>query len=129
MNRIKLALCLALWFAGVGLSSADSHILRLYHIDVEQASSTLLVAPGGKTLLIDAGKNGHGPRIKAVMQQAGVSRIDFFVDTHYHEDHFGGIDELASDPSITIGKAYDRGDKDELEPSKLTEDNFVRWWR
>ena len=32
----------------------------------------------GKTLLIDAGKNGHGPRIQAVMQQAGVSQIDAF---------------------------------------------------
>jgi hypothetical protein len=55
--------------------------LRVYHIDVEQASSTLFVAPGGKTLRIDSGKNGMGSRIKAVMDRAGVTQIDFFVDT------------------------------------------------
>ncbi len=40
--------------------------LRIYHIDVEQGDSTLLVTPNGQTLLVDSGKNGHGTRIKQV---------------------------------------------------------------
>src|SRR5438093_751660 len=85
--------------------------LRIYHIDVEQGAATLFVSPGGKTLLVDSGRNGHGSRIKAVMDQAGVTRIDHFVNTHYHEDHYGGIDELPRDLNVAIGAAYDRGDK------------------
>jgi beta-lactamase superfamily II metal-dependent hydrolase len=74
--------------------AASSQELRIYHIDVELGAASLFVAPGGKTLLVDCGKNGEGSRVKAVMDQAGVGQIDFFVCTHYHEDHFGGIDDL-----------------------------------
>ena len=88
--------------------------LRIFHIDVENADATLFVAPGGQTLLIDSGNNGHGTRIKAVMDQAGVSNIDHYVTTHYHTDHYGGIDELAAMGDVTIGTAYDRGDKNNL---------------
>ena len=70
--------------------------LHIYHIDVEQASATLFVAPGGKTLLVDSGKNNMGGRIKAVMDRAHVSVIDFFVLTHHHEDHDGSTDDLVA---------------------------------
>ena len=70
---------------------ATAQTLRIFNIDVEQADAALIVMPNGKTLLIDSGKNGHGSRIRNVMQQAGVTQIDAFVASHYHEDHFGGI--------------------------------------
>jgi beta-lactamase superfamily II metal-dependent hydrolase len=44
----------------------------------------------GKTLLIDSGKNTMGQPIRNVVQQAGVTQIDVFVASHYHEDHYGG---------------------------------------
>ena len=66
--------------------------------------------PNGKTLLIDSGKNGHGQRIRTVMQQAGVTQIDAFVASHYHEDHYGGIDDLV-DMGVPVLESYDRGDK------------------
>jgi competence protein ComEC len=103
--------------------SAFGQVLRVYHIDVEQGDATLFVSPSGKSLLIDCGKIGHGSRIKNIMQQAGVTNIDFFVNTHYHEDHYGGIASLVSG-NTTIGSAYDRGDKDYLTPNKLNEGTY-----
>ena len=44
------------------------------------------------------------------MQAAGVTQIDHFVATHYHEDHFGGIDDLVN-AGVTVVNSYDRGDK------------------
>ena len=79
-RRIFLFLLVTLLF----VASSSAQTLRFYHIDVEQGAATLVVSPSGKSLLIDAGKNGHGPRIKAVMQEAGVTQIDYFVATHYH---------------------------------------------
>ena len=64
--RIVTILLVAL----VPASSASGQTLRIYHIDVEQGDATLIVTPSGKTLLVDSGKNGHGKRIHAVMQQA-----------------------------------------------------------
>lgn len=109
-------------------AGAQTNVLRIYHIDVDQADATLFVSPNETTLLVDSGKNGHGSRIRAVMQQAGVIRIDHFVATHYHEDHYGGVDELVTnEPAIEIGEAFDRGDKDFLPASKTSGDRFVEY--
>src|SRR5687767_4348921 len=105
-------------------ASLGAQTLRIYHIDVDQGAATLFVSPNGHTLLIDSGKDGHGARIRAVLQQAGVTRIDHFVATHYHEDHYGGVDELRAAPAITIGRAYDRGDKGFLPASRLTSPTY-----
>jgi competence protein ComEC len=122
MDRLRRAVyCCG--FLGITLF-ANGQSLRIYHIDVEQGASTLLVSPAGRTLLIDAGKNGHGARIKAVLQQAGATRINHFVVTHYHEDHYGGADELAP---FVIDKAYDRGHKDEFSDAERAEPRFAEY--
>ena len=105
--------------------TAGAQTLRIYHIDVEQADATLFVAPSGRTMLVDCGKNGHGGRIKAIMDTAGVSQIDVFVNTHYHEDHYGGIDDLIQDFNVSIGEAYDRGDKDFLPSTKTSGVTYI----
>lgn len=104
-----------------------SQQLKIYHIDVDQGGSTLFITPNGSTLLVDAGKNGHGPRIKKILQAEGKTRVDYFVNTHYHEDHFGGIDEVENDPVIAVGTVYDRGDKQFLPADKLAEDRYKEY--
>lgn len=94
---------------------ASAQTLRIYHIDVEQADSALIVMPNGKSLLIDSGNNGHGKRIKKVMDQAGVTQIDAFIASHYHADHFGGIDDLVEDGTLVL-EAFDRGRRDLVKP-------------
>ena len=117
-----LVFALCLWNA-----PAQGQVLRIYDIDVDQGGATLFVSPSGNTLLVDAGKDGHGARIRAIMQQAGVTRIDHFVATHYHEDHYGGIDELRSPPAVTIAHAYDRGDKNFLPASRTNSPTYVAY--
>jgi beta-lactamase superfamily II metal-dependent hydrolase len=114
---------------GFATGSAHAQTLRVYHIDVEQASSTLLIAPGGKTLLVDSGKNTMGGRIKTVMDQAGVTKVDHFVCTHYHEDHYGGIDDLVK-LGAPVLESYDRGDKECcLSSQKKGESTYVHYQR
>ncbi len=106
-------------------TSLSAQQLRIYFIDVDQADATLIISPSGQTLLVDSGKNGHGSRISAVMQAAGVTQIDHFVVTHYHEDHFGGIDDLVNS-GVTVVNAYDRSDKlCCLKPAKRAQVTFV----
>ncbi len=97
---------------------ADAQTLSIYHIDVDQASATLFVSPAGRTLLVDSGRNGQGSRVRAALDAAAVNRIDHLVTTHYHEDHYGGIDEVV-DAGTPVGLAYDRGDKAFLPRAKL----------
>jgi beta-lactamase superfamily II metal-dependent hydrolase len=91
-------LALALATAVGSAQSRPSKTLDIYFIDTEGGHSTLYVAPTGESLLMDTGSPGGRDvaRIMAVIQAAGVKQIDHMVLTHYHGDHVGGLEELAT---------------------------------
>jgi len=91
-------LALALATAVGSAQSRSSKTLDIYFIDTEGGHSTLYVAPTGESLLMDTGSPGGRDvaRIMAVIQAAGVKQIDHMVLTHYHGDHVGGLEELAT---------------------------------
>jgi competence protein ComEC len=91
-------------------AAAPAKNLDIYFIDVEGGQSTLLISPGGRSLLIDTGWAGSGlsesrpgdpaksrdaNRIAAAAREAGISAIDYLLITHFHPDHDGGVIELA----------------------------------
>jgi beta-lactamase superfamily II metal-dependent hydrolase len=89
--------------------------LQIYFVDVEGGQATLFVTPEGKSLLIDTGwpdfDGRDANRIVAAAKDAGVSKIDFVLATHYHTDHAGGLPQLAD--RIPIGKLFDHGENRE----------------
>jgi len=79
----------------VGLASAADR-LTVRFIDVEGGRATLIVAPTGEALLIDAGAGERdAARIQKEMQAAGVSRIHYLLLTSFHRDNAGGVAKLA----------------------------------
>lgn len=92
---------------------ADS--LRVYFADVEGGQATLFVAPGGESLLVDAGwpgnKDRDADRIAALCKQAGVTKIDNLLVTHFHTDHVGGVPQLVA--KVPVGRFIDHGDNTE----------------
>lgn len=68
--------------------------LRVYVLDVGQGDSILIVAPGGKTVLVDAGTPGSGKVVVDAMKRYNLQQIDLMVATHAHADHIGGADEV-----------------------------------
>jgi len=93
--------------------------LQIYFVDVEGGQSTLFVTPGGNSLLIDTGwddNNGRdADRIVAAAKLAGISKIDFVLLTHYHQDHAGGVTQLAA--RIPLGTFIDHGPNSEPDDS------------
>ena len=87
---------------GLPLTTAQAQeTLDIYLIDVEGGGATLFVSPAGGTLLIDTGNGGQSAardtrRIMDAMQDAGVTEIDHLITTHWHGDHYGAMQELAS---------------------------------
>lgn len=104
------------WFvflASVGSAMAGPKDGRLdvYWVDVEGGAATLIVTPAGESILIDTGNPGRrdADRItQAVTKEAGLTRIDHLIITHYHGDHFGGASFLAK--NLPIGTVYDNGE-------------------
>jgi beta-lactamase superfamily II metal-dependent hydrolase len=68
--------------------------LSIHVLDVGQGDAILIVAPGGKTALVDASVPGSGKKILAALGRYGVDHIDLLVTTHAHADHIGGADEV-----------------------------------
>jgi competence protein ComEC len=85
--------------------------LEIYFVDVEGGQATLFVTPHGQSLLIDTGWPGNASRdadrIVTAAKQAGLSKIDFVLLTHYHVDHAGGVPQLWA--KIPIGAFIDHG--------------------
>ena len=105
---MKKFLLLVVGFALMARADQKTKTLDAYWIDSEGGGSTLLVTPAGESVLIDSGNpGGRDPaRIVAAAKAAGVTRIDYFLLTHFHGDHFGGIAEVAQ--QIPIGTIYQR---------------------
>jgi hypothetical protein len=92
-------------------AQAQTRNLNIYWIDVEGGAATLIVSPSGESLLVDAGwevGDRDAKRIFATAQRAGLTRIDYFILSHFHADHAGGLPALAK--LIPIAKCFDRGD-------------------
>jgi beta-lactamase superfamily II metal-dependent hydrolase len=97
--------------------------LNIYVVDVEGGNATLVVAPSGESLLIDTGNAGAGAvrdatRILAAARDAGVSKIDHLIITHWHGDHYGGLTELAA--RIPIAHFIDHGPN--AQPNRVVDD-------
>jgi len=103
---LALFLCLPL---EVHAAQGDK-TLDIYWVDVEGGGGTLIVTPTGESILIDSGNPGvrdSGRIHKAASQTAGLKKIDHYITTHFHTDHFGGAAELSA--LISIGQVYDNG--------------------
>ena len=101
----------ALMLASAATAGAQSRTLDIYWVDVEGGAATLIVSPSGESLLYDSGwevGDRDANRIAAAARQAGLKKIDYFILSHFHADHAGGITALAK--MIPIGRCFDRGD-------------------
>ncbi len=72
-------------------------------IDVGQGDSLLVITPDGKTLLVDGGGFGGGPRqapqdfdigeevVSPALWARGIRHLDVVALSHAHSDHMGGL--------------------------------------
>jgi beta-lactamase superfamily II metal-dependent hydrolase len=96
--------------------------LQVYFVDVEGGQASLFVTPAGQSLLIDTGWPGNAgrdaDRIVAAAKLAGISKIDYVLLTHYHNDHSGGVPQLVD--RIPVGTFIDHGANIDTKPGGAT---------
>jgi len=115
-----LALGLLLALAGPARAEEPKKAgLEIYFVDVSGGAATLVVTPERETILIDTGwpetRHPSAAAIERVLKEAaGCERIDHLVTTHWHMDHWGGVEELAK--RVEIGRFWDRGLPEDGEP-------------
>jgi beta-lactamase superfamily II metal-dependent hydrolase len=110
MTRLTAALAIVV-LAAVCLPAQGTNTkpLQIWVVDVEGGKAALYVTPTGETAIIDTGFPGARDfdRIVAAIDDAGVTRIDYLVSTHYHIDHIGNTVELAK--RFPVGTFVDHG--------------------
>lgn len=77
--------------------------LNVLFLDVGQADC-ILITLNEKTMLIDAGNKNDGEKIVSAIKGLGITKLDYVIGTHVHEDHIGGMSYIVD--SFDIDKFY-----------------------
>ena len=81
----------------------DKNKLNILFLDVGQADCQLILYKG-KAVLIDAGNSNDGEYIVNGLKGLGITKLDYVIGTHVHEDHVGGMSFVID--SFEIGDFY-----------------------
>jgi len=58
------------------------------------ASDCMLLECGGESMMVDGGTADYGRELEAELHKRGIRHLKYLFNTHYHEDHVGGLCEL-----------------------------------
>lgn len=78
--------------------------LKVHYIDVGQGDSIFIELPNKENLLIDGASKSNGDVVLSYLKEHKVSKIDYLIATHPHEDHIGGLIEVVN--NYPIGEIY-----------------------
>jgi beta-lactamase superfamily II metal-dependent hydrolase len=107
MRKTFLSTIAILLIALTGFCQANGK-LQMHFIKVGQGDAALLISPNGETVLFDNGVANHCEYPIDYLDSIGIKSIDYFICSHYHDDHFGCTTELFSRFPLKK-KAFDRG--------------------
>ncbi|MBI4211123.1 MAG: MBL fold metallo-hydrolase [Deltaproteobacteria bacterium] len=86
---------------------ASPHPLRIIAIDVGQGDATLIIAPNGEAMLIDAGPAANSERVMEALKREQINALAWIAVTHYHEDHVGGLGRVLNGFDNISGNSND----------------------
>ncbi len=109
---LRTSLFLSVWGLTTDRAFGTEGSLEIYFIDVLGGAATLIVTPERESVLIDSGWPGNADRdpkriVHVLKDVAGLDHLDHLVTTHWHMDHYGGVDGIVK--LIRVDRFWDRG--------------------
>lgn len=81
--------------------------VSVHFLDIGQGDATLVVAPGGESLLIDGGPRDAASSVRDAVSTLARGRLDAVVLSHTDADHLGGLVELLAGADELPGTSDD----------------------
>lgn len=81
----------------------DKEKLNILFLNVGQADCEVIVYKDN-TVLIDAGNKQDGELVVDELNKLGITKLDYVIGTHVHEDHIGGMSYIVD--AFEIDKFY-----------------------
>lgn len=94
MNQFFGRVCLWVAICWMPLLSMGGN-LKVVVFAVESGDSALILFPTGKTMLVDTGNDAKcNAYVIPFLERHGITKLDYFLETHDHKDHKEGIASL-----------------------------------
>jgi beta-lactamase superfamily II metal-dependent hydrolase len=130
---LSVALALAVLFTAAPRAAKT---LDVYVVDVDGGKAMLVVTPSGQSIVVDAGYAGFindqwqvverndvdADRIITLVKLAKLTRIDYLVLTHYHNDHSEDVPNFVAKVGIPVRTFVDHGPM--VEQGRFTQNVF-----
>lgn len=75
------------------VADENNNGFSVHYIDVGQGDCSLVLCDE-KSMLIDAGENGHEEDVINYLRSNSIQKLDYIIATHQHSDHIGGLAEV-----------------------------------
>jgi len=108
MKRFLLSIIFLFFVTSIAFGQVANGKLQLHFIDVGQGDAAVLISPHGEVVMFDDGVNKFCDMPVAYLEQLGITKIDYHIASHYHDDHIGCTKEIL-DKFPLQKTAYDRG--------------------
>lgn len=136
--RVFIYFLFVIFFAGCDLDSSTKYpfvappepdlapgaTLNIVMLYVAHGNSTLMVMPSGKIVLIDSGLDWAARRyVLPFLDRHGITKIDYYIITHYHSDHIGAKDDIIRQyqvDTIWDNKSFYTGQVFNFEGTRMT---------
>jgi len=96
MNRASIVfLCLFMGILSLTIANANTLEIWCTWAGGSSGTGTLIVGPNGTVVLFDEGGGANwATYCKALLDDIGVTYIDYAIAGHYDSDHVGGLNDL-----------------------------------
>ena len=86
----------------IGSCSRTRDVLTVVAPELGEAADCFILRCGGETAMIDCGLMGPENLVPRLLDQLGIDRFDFVINTHPHDDHVSGIIEMLPHYGIDV---------------------------